>query len=423
MSALADAAGEDALAGLKRAGLRNMQRVSIALLGVMLVLLLISVHYQSAYPWLHWVRAAAEAAIVGAIADWYAVVALFRHPLGIPVPHTAIIPKKKDSIGESLGTFVEQNFLTPDNIVRKLGEHNAARAVAEWLAESRNSRTVAETLADLMQAAMNALADKDVRTLFDKTIASHLLQLDVARIAGRVLELLMEDNRHHPALERVLTAMEEVLTQNEERIRVKFGEASRFTPGILDAYIVGKFVAGVVALLREVKANPDHELRREFDAAARKFIQDLKTSPEYRDKGRALMQDFIRQLTDDDYSARLWSELRRRIEDDLRKQDSVIKEQVAMALASLGNGVLSDRALQDKLNAWLPEAARGIVSRHGHQISSLISDVVKSWDADDVSRKLELEIGRDLQFIRINGTLVGGFVGIVLHAIAVFISG
>jgi len=400
-----------------------MQRVSIALLGVMLALLLISVHYQSAYPWLHWVRAAAEAAIVGAIADWYAVVALFRHPLGIPVPHTAIIPKKKDSIGESLGTFVEQNFLTPDNIVRKLGEHNAARAVAEWLAESRNSRTVAETLADLMPAAMNALADKDVRTLFDKTIASHLLQLDVARIAGRVLELLMEDNRHHPALERVLTAMEEVLTQNEERIRVKFGEASRFTPGILDAYIVGKFVAGVVALLREVKANPDHELRREFDAAARKFIQDLKTSPEYRDKGRALMQDFIRQLTDDDYSARLWSELRRRIEDDLRKQDSVIKEQVAMALASLGNGVLSDRALQDKLNAWLPEAARGIVSRHGHQISSLISDVVKSWDADDVSRKLELEIGRDLQFIRINGTLVGGFVGIVLHAIAVFISG
>lgn len=423
MSALADAAGEDALAGLKRAGLRNMQRVSIALLGVMLVLLLISVHYQSAYPWLHWVRAAAEAAIVGAIADWYAVVALFRHPLGIPVPHTAIIPKKKDSIGESLGAFVEQNFLTPDNIVRKLGEHNAARAVAEWLAESRNSRTVAETLADLMPAAMNALADKDVRTLFDKTIASHLLQLDVARIAGRVLELLMEDNRHHPTLERVLTAMEEVLTQNEERIRVKFGEASRFTPGILDAYIVGKFVAGVVALLREVKANPDHELRREFDAAARKFIQDLKTSPEYRDKGRALMQDFIRQFTDDDYSARLWSELRRRIEDDLRKQDSVIKEQVAMALASLGNGVLADRTLQDKLNAWLPEAARGIVSRHGHQISSLISDVVKSWDSDDVSRKLELEIGRDLQFIRINGTLVGGFVGIVLHAIAVFISG
>jgi uncharacterized membrane-anchored protein YjiN (DUF445 family) len=418
-----DAAGEDALAGLKQAGLRNMQRLAIALLGVMLVLLLISVHYQSAYPWLHWVRAAAEAAVVGAIADWYAVVALFRHPLGIPVPHTAIIPKKKDSIGESLGAFVEQNFLTPDNILRKLGEHNAVRAVAEWLAESRNSRTVADTLADLMPAAMNALADKDVRTLFDKTIVSHLLQLDVARVAGRVLELFMEGNRHHATFERVLTAMEEVLTQNEGRIRVKFGEASRFTPGIFDAYVVRKFVAGVVALLREVKADPDHELRREFDAAARKFIQDLKTSPEYRDKGRALMQDFLRQLANDDYYARLWSKLRRRIEDDLRRQDSVIKDQVAMALVSLGNGVLADRSLQDKLNAWLAEAARGIVSRHGHQISSLISDVVKSWDADDVSRKLELEIGRDLQFIRINGTLVGGSVGIVLHAIAVFISG
>ena len=196
MSALADAAGEDALAGLKRAELRNMQRVAIALLGVMLALLLISVHYQSAYPWLHWVRAAAEAAVVGAIADWYAVVALFRHPLGIPVPHTAIIPKKKDSIGESLGAFVEQNFLTPDNILRKLSEHNAVRAIAEWLAASRNSRTVADTLADLMPAAMNALADKDVRTLFDKTIVSHLLQLDVARVAGRMLELLMEGSNN-----------------------------------------------------------------------------------------------------------------------------------------------------------------------------------------------------------------------------------
>jgi uncharacterized membrane-anchored protein YjiN (DUF445 family) len=423
LSVLADVAGEDALAGLKRAGLRKMQQVSIALLAMMLVLLFLSVHYQSAYPWLHWVRAAAEAAVVGAIADWYAVVALFRHPLGIPVPHTAIIPRKKDSIGESLGTFVEQNFLTPDNIVRKLAQHNAARSAAEWLAESRNSRTVAETIADLIPAAMNALADKDVRTLFDKTIVSQLLQLDVARVAGRVLELLMDGNRHHATLERVLTAMEKVLTQNEERIRVKFGEASRFTPRIFDAYIVRKFVAGVVALLREVKADPEHELWREFDAAARKFIENLKTSPDYRDKGRVLMQDFIRQLANDDYYAQLWSDLRRRIENDLRRQDSVIKEQVAIALASLASGVLSDRSLQDKLNAWLAEAGRGIVSRHGHQISSLISDVVKSWDAKDVSRKLELELGPDLQFIRINGTLVGGSIGIVLHAIALFVSG
>ncbi len=423
MNAPAEVAGEDVLAALKRAGLLNMQRVAIALLVLMLAILLISIHYQSAYPWLHWVRAAAEAAVVGAIADWYTVVALFRHPLGIPLPHTAIIPRKKDRIGESLGAFVEQNFLTPDNIVRKLSQHNAAHAVAGWLAENKNSRMVADTLADLMPAAMNALADKDVRTLFDKTIASHLLQTDVARIAGRVLEFLMEGNRHRATLERVLTAMEKVLMQNEERIRIKFGEASRFTPGILDAYIVRKFVTGVVALLHEVKANPDHELRRDFDAAARKLIQDLKTSSEYRDKGRALMQDFILRLANDDYYARLWSDLRRMIEDDLHKQDSVIKEQVAMALASLGNGVLSDRALQAKLNAWLAEAGRGIVSRHGHQISSLISDVVKSWNAGDVSRKLELEIGRDLQFIRINGAVVGGSIGIVLHTIAVFVSG
>ena len=171
--------------------------------------------------------------------------------------------------------------------------------------------------------------------------------------------------------------------QNEERIRIKFGEASRFTPGVFDAYIVRKFVAGVVALLREVKANPDHELRREFDAAARKLIQDLKTSPEYRDKGRALMQDFILRLANDDYYARLWSDLRRMIEDDLHKQDSVIKEQVAMALASLGNGVLSDRALQAKLNAWLAEAGAR------HRIATRAPDLLV-----DLRRREKLECGR-----------------------------
>jgi len=417
------ASGEDAVTGVKQAGLRDMRRAATALLCVMLALLLISIHYQSAYSWLHWVRAAAEAAVVGAIADWYAVIALFRHPFGIPLPHTAIIPNKKDSIGQSLGVFVEQNFLTPDNILRKLHKHNVACAAAAWLIERRNSRTVADTLADLMPAAMNALADKDVRTLFDKTVVPHLLQLDVARIAGRALELLMKDNRHQATLERVLTAMEELLAQNEERIRVKFGEGSRFTPRIVDAYIVRKFIAGVIALLHEVKVDPDHELRRKFDAATKQFIEDLKTSSEYRDKGRAVMQDFIHTLANDDYYARLWSDFRRRIVDDLRNQDSTIKEQVSVALASLGHGILADRALQEKVNAWLAEAVPGIVSRHGHQISSLISDVVKSWDAVDVSRKLELEIGRDLQFIRINGTLVGGFVGVVLHAIAISISG
>lgn len=200
---------------MKQAWLRRVQRFATSLLCAMLALLLLSAAYRSTYPWLALVRAIAEAAAVGAIADWYAVVALFRRPLGLPIPHTAIVPNRKGSIGEGLGDFVEQHFLTPENIVRKLQEHNAAKALAEWLTDTQNSRTVARAIGDFIPGMLRATEDTDIRRFIDRTVTPQLLRLDVSRMAGNILALLTEDGRHQMLLDRALRALEVWLTANQ----------------------------------------------------------------------------------------------------------------------------------------------------------------------------------------------------------------
>lgn len=401
----------------KQARLRRMQRFATSLLCAMLILLLLSAAYQPQFAWLHWVRAFAEAGAVGAAADWFAVVALFRYPLGVPIPHTAIIPKKKDSIGESLGAFVEQNFLTPDNIIKKLQEHNAAKAVAEWLIQPENSHEVAQSVGEFIPGMLSAIEDEDIRHFFDRTVMPQLLELNVSRMAGNILALLTESDRHQVLLDRALQKLEAWLAANRGLITAKFSQASTYTPVLLDRYIVEKFVGGIIALLHEVTENPRHELRLQFDQAMRELIDELKTSAEYQQKGKALLHDVIEHVRKERYYRSVWNDMKKAIENDLRSEHSLLRQHVASALVLLGKGLLEDRAVQQKLNAWWLSAAHHMVLRYRHQISALITDVVKSWDAEEVSRKVELEIGKDLQYIRINGTLVGGSVGVVLHTL------
>jgi uncharacterized membrane-anchored protein YjiN (DUF445 family) len=406
-----------AQADMNRAELRRMRWVATSLLGTMLALLVATAAYESAYPLLRWVRAFAEAAAIGAIADWYAVVAMFRRPLGLPIPHTAIIPENKDRIAESLANFVEQNFLTPENVMGKLAEHDAARAVAEWLAEPGNSRPLAREICEAIPPILEALEDEDVRRFFDDTVIAQLSTLDVSRIAGSVLALLTERDRHQALLDRALSALETWLTAHQGLIKEKFSEASKYTPDFMDRYIVDKFISGIVALLHEIAANPRHELRQQFDQAIREFVHQLNTAPDFRQRGASLVGDIIDHLKKDNYYRNLWRDIRLLIQADVASDRSMIRRHVESALVTLGRGLLNQPPLQGKLNAWWLDAAEKMVLRFRHEISSLIRDVVKSWDADEVARKVELEIGKDLQYIRINGTLVGGAVGVALHVI------
>jgi uncharacterized membrane-anchored protein YjiN (DUF445 family) len=404
-----------AAANLKLVRLRRMRTTATCLLAAMIALLVASVAWQASYPWLAWVRAFAEAGTVGAIADWYAVVALFRHPLGVAMPHTAIIPKNQARIAESLGSFVEQNFLSADIVVGRLSEYNAARALATWLAERENSSAIADVVVESLPRLLERIDESDVEALFDRLLLPQLRTLDVSRVAGQVLGVLTEGKRHQPLLDRGLAAVESWLTANVDLIKAKFSEASRLTPAPLDAYIVNKFVEGIVALVHEVAANPDHELRRQFDSAVTALSVDLQTAAAYRRYGRLLLRDCIRHVKAGDYYRVLLDRVQARVAADVASDRSVAHDMIAGAMVSLGKTMASASAIQNKLNSWWLEIARMLVLRYRHQLSGLITDVVKGWDAQEVSGKFEAEIGRDLQFIRINGTFVGGLAGVLIH--------
>ena len=407
---------DEAQARSKADRLRRMQWLATSLLGLMLAILAMSAAYESRHPGLHWIRAFAEAGAIGAVADWYAVTALFRYPLGLPIPHTAIVSRNKDRIGESLGDFVEQNFLTPENITAKLRQHDAAQALARWLAARRNSLAVASAVADFVPVTLSGLKDEEIRQFFDRTLTPQLLSLNVSRIAGNVLAMLTEGERHQVLLDRALQALERWLVAKQGLIEAKFSEASRYTPRGLDSYVVNKFRQGIVTLLHEVVENPRHELRQQFDQAVRDLIHDLMNSEEYRQKGQALLRKLVEHLQAEKFYRLLWDDVRRRVQADLESESSLIKEHIASALTVLGEALLEEAGVRQKLNEWWLDAIHKVVVRFRHQISGLITDVVKSWDAEEVSRAVELEIGRDLQYIRINGTLVGGTVGLLLHA-------
>jgi uncharacterized membrane-anchored protein YjiN (DUF445 family) len=400
---------------LKRARVQQMKWLALALLISMLVVLLLSAAYRAAHPWLAWTYAFAEAAAVGAIADWFAVTALFRHPLGLPIPHTSIIPRNKDRIGESLGRFVEQNFLTPDNVIAKLAERNIARTIADWLAEKVNSRDVAIRACSLIPPLIQKLDDDDVRRFLDQVVTSQLERLDVARATGHILDVLTAANRHQQLLDQGLKALDTWLSGNRALIKEKFGEASLYTPGFLDTYIVNRFVDGILNLLHEIAEDPGHEMRRRFDLATRDFIHELKTSDIYRKRGRELAHQILAHLQQGNYYRSLWRQVTQRIVDDIAAPNSALVDHVAGALVAAASALREDDALQRKLNAWSLGALQKLMLRHRRQVSLLISDVVRSWDAKEVSAKVEMEIGRDLQYIRLNGTFVGGVVGVVLH--------
>jgi len=393
-----------------------MRRTATCLLAFMIALLLACVAWQPEHSWLAWPRAFAEAGTVGAIADWYAVVALFRHPLGLRIPHTAIIAQNQQRIAESLGNFVEENFLTPELIIGRLSGYDAAQALGRWLTQPANSRGVADTVAHAATELLEGIDETDLQWLFDHLVIPQLRRLDVSRVAGDVLKVLTEGERHQPWLVHGLEVLEKWLTANVDMIKAKFSEASRYTPAPLDAYIVRKFIEGIISLLHEVAASPDHELRRQFDESLQALIVRLQTSRVHRRLGKSLMRDCIRYFRHADYYGVLLERLRMRVIADLGHEQSALRDALTSMLASLGKRISREPAIRHKLNAWWLALVRELVVRYGRQFSALITEVVKGWNANEVSQKIEAEIGRDLQFVRINGTFVGGMVGVLLHA-------
>lgn len=408
---------------LKRVRLVRMKRTATGMLIVVALLFALSSYFEAQYPWLAWIRAFSEAAMVGGIADWFAVTALFRHPMGIPIPHTAIVASRKDRIGKALGNFVQRNFLTRDVVASKLLNMKLGERAARWLAEPEHSHRLAQHVARGLSGAINVLRDDDVQALVDRGIVSRLRTVQAAPMVARVFEMFTDDGRHHSLLNEGLRVVARFVDENDEMIRARVKKESPWwVPGVVENKLQDKVISGLEKTLNDVAVDPAHPLRLRYEEAVAKFVDSLRTNPDVIAKAEQMKLDLLAHPAVSEFSRSVWTDIKTRVTNYAERMASDAEQepdQIEKWLGNLGRAVLSDPELSAKVDGWVVELVTYAVEQARDEVAALIATTVAAWDADATSRKIELQIGRDLQFIRINGTIVGGLVGVLLHAVAV----
>jgi uncharacterized membrane-anchored protein YjiN (DUF445 family) len=402
----------------KRARLRRMRLVALAVLAAMLAVFAASSIWRDSIPALQWLRAFSEAGIAGAIADWYAVVALFRHPLGLPMPHTAIIPRNKDRIADSIGAFIETHFLTPQNVVERLVRFDFVATASEWLRDEANSRKLAEALCDLVPPTLETVEDAEIRTFLERMVASQAEAVDIVAVVDRLMGAIVDLDLDRTVLKRVLLWLRDWVSNNRDTIKIEFGRASRYTPGFIDTYVVNRFVDGVAHLLDDAAQNPDHQVWGEVDRAIEELRRNMRTSPALRAQIASHARTALSGFARSGVARSLWVEIKRYVVADLSGEPSQIRSWMTGAFQRIGAAIADDQVVQQKLNAWQLASIEMTLPRARPAIGRWVADIVKSWDTAQITDKLETEIGTDLQYIRLNGAIVGGLVGLVLHAAA-----
>ena len=392
-----------------------MKHLPLILLALMAVLFFLTLDRPEA--WAGWLHAFSEAGMVGALADWFAVVALFRHPMGIPIPHTAIIPRRKNEIGDSLARFVADHFLAPDVVRTRLATVNIAENAALWLKSPRGHERVVELFSRSFRSLVGALNEEEVRHFITRLANRQLKQANLAPLLGQTLEWLIEDGRHQQMLTRSLQFSLVLLHDNRDLIRGNVQrESPWWLPGFVDDKIVVQMLDRIETLLLEMSLDPDHPLREDFNGWMEQWAHDLQNDVEYRRLGDQLKSGLLENRELQDYFYALWQDLVEGLEQGLSDPDSPLRAELGRLITGFADELERDADMQLWLNAWLLDSIVALVDENREAISSLISDTVRTWDAVETSQRVEAAIGRDLQFIRVNGTLVGGLVGVVIHA-------
>ncbi|HWP19642.1 MAG TPA: DUF445 domain-containing protein [Burkholderiaceae bacterium] len=405
-------------------GLRRMKRIALGLLLAAAVVYVGATVLEGHHPAWGYVAAFAEAAMIGAIADWFAVVALFRHPLGLPIPHTAIIPSNKQRIGQNLGDFIVANFLGTQQVLAKLREADPARRLADWLARPTHAERLAGHVVRAARYGLDAMDDERVRDFLRGTVLRRLETVDVSRLAGELLDVLTADRRHQAVLDEVLKQLGRLLDDEalQARVAEKVAAEVRYLrylglDQVAGNLVTAKLVAGVGRLIAEMADDAQHPMRQRFDEFMHGFVERLKVDPEFRLKGEDLKRQVLAHPAIAEYLQGLWSELLAWLQDDLARPDSRLGRRLGDAVRGLGEKLQADEAMRGWINQQLIEAAPPWIERYREDIRRYIVGRVEAWNTDEMTRELERNIGRDLQFVRINGTLVGGMIGLVIHAL------
>ncbi|MFT5590163.1 MAG: uncharacterized membrane-anchored protein YjiN (DUF445 family) [Bradyrhizobium sp.] len=403
------------------APLHKIRRIATGLLVLMAVVFVLAHKYELLHPALGFVRAFAEAALVGALADWFAVSALFRHPLGLPIPHTAIIQKNKDRIGVSIAAFLESNFMTRSVVSEEFNRIDFAGAASRWLAVPSHSEAVARQLAEGLPTVLRLVEDDDVRRFIHGRVDRLVEHVRFAPLLADMLTILVADRRHQELFDHLLVMVAGALEKNQDFIRRKIHDNSpRWMPRVFDDQFFERLLDGLQQVLEEMK-QPDSQWRERFQESVEELVAQLRVSDDYEVRLAALVQSGLQHPVFRNYVDQIWHDLRQRLLDDVAATDSRITVGLTQALQAVSTALMSDDAVRAKLNDWLRTfAADAVVKRRG-AIASLVERVIRQWDGETVSRKFEQYVGRDLQFIRINGTVVGGLVGLILHTVTLML--
>jgi uncharacterized membrane-anchored protein YjiN (DUF445 family) len=408
----------------KQLQLVRMKRRATGLLVLMGAVFVVAWVLEGPYPWLGYVRATAEAGLVGGVADWFAITALFRHPLNIPIPHTAIIPQRKDRIGRSLGNFVQNNFLSPEVLGAKLRAAQLSRRAAEWVREPEHARAVVRQAAGALRSATAVVRDDDVHALLERSVIEPLKSRPIAPVLADGLALLTLNDRHQQLLDRLIHGLGRLVAQNEPLIRQRIKEESPWwVPGFVDDQVHTRIVDGISRTLFEVSADPNHPLRHQLDELLVGWIEQLRESPEAIARAEQIKQQVLDHPTSEQLTESLWREVKKVLDRQVDAAEHGSPGGLERGLTALAHAALEDEALLAKLDDWMIGAVLRIVEQHRHEVGQLIAHTVSAWDPDETSRRIELQVGRDLQFIRINGTLVGGLVGLLLYSLTQLLAG
>jgi uncharacterized membrane-anchored protein YjiN (DUF445 family) len=403
----------------KRRDLRQMKRVATSMLVVAAIIFVIAkVSEDDGGAWVGYVRAVAEAAMVGALADWFAVTALFRHPLRLPIPHTAIIPKRKDQIGRSLGDFVESNFLTTEVIEERLRGADIGRRAGEWLADADNAERAGEAVADVLRGGLEVLDDAEIQKGLEHLIESRVRATPVTPLLGKAIDLTVEGGHQQRLLDAVLVGISGFLDDNQETFRNRLYEESPWwVPEPIDDRVFAKIYDAVGRFLTDVRSDPSHEIRDTVDKRVVAFATRLRDEPELLAKGEALKEELLDHPDVREWIDSLWSEAKRGMISAADDPDSELRLRLVNSLHRLGQRLAAEPELQRKVDQWVARALGYLVENYRAEVSDIIASTVAKWDGESTAEKMELQVGRDLQFIRINGTIVGGLAGLVIHAI------
>jgi uncharacterized membrane-anchored protein YjiN (DUF445 family) len=420
MSTLAPALAVDPAAdAVRRRGLRRMRTVAVSLLLFAAAVYVATLDREG---FLGFVNAGAEASMVGAIADWFAVTALFKHPLGLPVPHTALIPRRKDELGRGLEEFVGENFLQEEIIRDRIAAATISARVATWLGHEHNARRVVDEFAELAAIALSKVRDEHIASLVTDALVPRFREEPIAPLLGGLLDEALRDDLHHGLVDLTLAELHDWLRENPETVREVLGErAPWWAPERLNDAVTSRIHLEMVRWVGDIRDDPHHRARAALDSMLRQLAHDLLDDPDIQARTERFKDRLLEHPAVISSGISLWNALRRALTSSLADPHGAVRQRLMTEMRALADRLAEDEELRERLDAMAADLAVFAVDRYGAEVTAVITHTIERWDGKQAARRIELHVGRDLQFIRINGTIVGGLVGVTIHAIAVLI--